>query len=78
MQPYPIFTVQASGPNETGVTAEVRCQLDAGGGLPEARTADDVMQVVATALAGAGATTVSISKAELVTADVPVAAPAEA
>ncbi|MFD3614424.1 hypothetical protein ACFWWT_04075 [Streptomyces sp. NPDC058676] len=72
MQPYPTFTVQATGPDETGVFVELRCQLDAGGGLSGARTADEAAQLVATALARAGATTVSISKTELVTGDVPV------
>jgi len=70
MQAYPTYIIQAGGPSETGVAVELRCELEAGGGVSGARTADAVAQVVAAALTAAGATVVSISKTSLATAPV--------
>ncbi|MET8766311.1 hypothetical protein [Streptomyces sp. NPDC004658] len=65
MQDYPMYTVQADGANERGLTIQFRVELGAGGGLPGLASAEAVAQTLMDAAAAGGATAVSATRTDL-------------
>ncbi|MCZ1006323.1 hypothetical protein [Streptomyces lydicus] len=66
MQPsYPFWSVTANGPDETGVTLEIRAEIGAGGGLPGFEDASTVVQAVAGLFAAVEGTEVRITATTL-------------
>lgn len=70
MQDYPVYTVEADGSSETGLTVELRVELGAGGGLEGLPSAEAVVQALVDAATQAGAINVSSTCTNLSTTTV--------
>jgi hypothetical protein len=71
MQEYPVYQVHAEAGAETGVDAEIRISMGAGGGLPGMATATDVVTALCRAMTDAGATVVTATLEEVQSSSVP-------